>query len=159
MTQDELKAKFILRDDGVFVNRTNGRAVGNTDKDGYTTIAFNVRGKTKTHKAHRLVWLWYFGEMPAGQLDHINRVKDDNRIENLRLASAEQNMSNRQKMRNNTTGYKGVFRTGKKFHGAVQANKKRHWIAPQDTAEQAFVKLQQLRIELHGEYACSEENE
>lgn len=158
MNQDDLKARFILRDDGVFVNRVNGRAVGNTDKDGYTTIAFNVRGKTKTYKAHRLVWLWHFGEWPPNQLDHINRMKSDNRIENLRLATAEQNMANRPKMRNNTTGYKGVFRTGDKFHGAVQVNKKRHWTGPQDTAEQAFVKLQQLRIELHGEFACDEEN-
>jgi hypothetical protein len=43
------------------------------------------------------------------QIDHINRVRKDNHIENLRLATPLQNARNRNRSRNNTSGYTGVY--------------------------------------------------
>jgi hypothetical protein len=160
ITQAELKSRFILRDDGVFVYRRStgrmaaGMEAGSSDGAGYIAIIVYSAGKAKRYLAHRLVWLWHFGEWPSEQLDHINGVKWDNRIENLRLATASQNGCNRGAQKNNTTGYKGVFANHGKFSGCVELRGKRHYIKPQVTAEEAFVKLQQLRIELHGEFAC-----
>jgi len=57
------------------------RTVG--EAKGYRAI--NVDGKR--YGAHRLAWFWVHGEWPVGALDHINRIRDDNRIANLRLAS------------------------------------------------------------------------
>jgi hypothetical protein len=45
--------------------------------------------------AHRLVWLYVYGEYPEGGIDHINRNKTDNRIANLRLATPAQNGANK----------------------------------------------------------------
>jgi len=59
--------------------------------------------------AHRLAWLFVHGEMPTPAIDHINRAKDDNRIENLRLATCSQNGANRPRNTNNKSGFKGVW--------------------------------------------------
>ena len=60
--------------------------------DGY--IMRMVDGKP-VHE-HRIVWEKHNGPIPKGmQIDHINRVRDDNRIENLRLVTPQQNHFNR----------------------------------------------------------------
>lgn len=57
---------------------------------------------------HRVVWYFFNGNEPE-YLDHINRNKKDNRIENLRESSAINNRSNTDVMNSNTTGYIGVY--------------------------------------------------
>lgn len=66
-----------------------GSIAGCYDKDGYLIIKCG-----KTYKAHRLAWLYTYGEWPKGQIDHINGVRDDNRIENLREVTNRQNCQN-----------------------------------------------------------------
>jgi hypothetical protein len=61
-------------------------------KDQYGYIVIRVSGKL--YKAHRLAWLHYHGEWPSQNIDHINRVRDDNRIVNLRDVAQTQNMRN-----------------------------------------------------------------
>lgn len=61
-------------------------------KDHYGYVVIRIDGAL--YKAHRLAWLYTHGIMPNGNLDHINRVKDDNRIDNLRIANQSQNMHN-----------------------------------------------------------------
>lgn len=58
--------------------------------------------------SHRLAWLHHYGEWPNGELDHVNGDRADNRIANLRIADAAQNMWNRSVHKNNRTGVKGV---------------------------------------------------
>ena len=59
-------------------------------------------------KAHRIAWAIHYGELPSGQIDHKNGVRSDNQIENLRLATQQENMRNRTINRNNTSGTCGV---------------------------------------------------
>ena len=59
---------------------TRKNSNGSYDKDGYLIIKF----KGKQYKSHRLCWLIYFGEFPKNEIDHINGIRDDNRILNLR---------------------------------------------------------------------------
>lgn len=47
-------------------------------------------------KVHQVVWLWHKGELPIGPLDHIDRNRMNNRIENLRLANATINQLNKE---------------------------------------------------------------
>lgn len=62
----------------------------------------------RQYRAHRLAWLYVHGEPPNGDLDHINRIKTDNRIANLREATRKQNMENTGAQKNSATGVKGV---------------------------------------------------
>ena len=66
--------------------------------------------------AHRLVWLWQHGEFPTCAIDHINGVRDDNRLANLRMAprGAKDNQQNQKVMSTNTSGYAGVCRSNSK---------------------------------------------
>lgn len=58
--------------------------------------------------AHRLAWLYAYGYIPDLDIDHINGIPDDNRLENLRLCTQAQNMQNRVPNRNSTSKYMGV---------------------------------------------------
>lgn len=77
-----------------------------------------VRVFNKLHYEHHLVW-WMSGlEVPPGfELDHINGVKTDNRLSNLRLASRSENLQNVGVRSDNTSGIKGVRRCVDKRHG------------------------------------------
>jgi len=57
---------------------------------------------------HRLIWLWVKGVFPEGQIDHINGIKTDNRISNLRDVTHQENHKNRSRQRNNISGITGV---------------------------------------------------
>lgn len=93
------------------MRRKPGDEVGTLNSEGYLVV--NVRGKVY-HVAH-IVWLLYYGELPW-EIDHINRVGSNNRIENLRRANRSVNNRNRGTNSNNTSGHTGVSRhksTGK----------------------------------------------
>lgn len=80
--------------------------------DGYITI----KVKKARHLEHRLVWAWHHGSWPTRVIDHINRDKTDNRIENLRDVPNWVNLHNRGANKNNRSGHRGVrfnSKTGK----------------------------------------------
>ena len=64
--------------------------------------------KNNTFKAHRLAWLYVYGEWPINDIDHINQNGSDNRIENLRDVNRIENGRNHSLSRTNTSGITGV---------------------------------------------------
>jgi hypothetical protein len=80
-----------------------GTAAGSHDRAGYLRIGVSCR----IYAAHRLAFLYMTGETPT-EVDHINRVKDDNRWSNLRSASRSENVANTPLRRDNSSGYRGV---------------------------------------------------
>lgn len=78
---------------------------GSLDKDGYLIIKI----KTIQYKAHRLAWFLYYGNFPAREIDHINRIKTDNRIENLRDVSRTINVNNVTRRPNAITNISGIY--------------------------------------------------
>lgn len=75
-----------------------------TNNKGYLIVGLNkVR-----HTVHRIVWAIHYGTWPTYQIDHINRERWDNRIENLREVTNTENQRNRSKQRNNTSGHNGI---------------------------------------------------
>jgi hypothetical protein len=85
-------------------NKAVGSDAGSLHKWGYVVISID----RKRHKAHRLAWLHAHGRWPTAQIDHINCKRADNRLSNLREATATQNQGNSPRNKNNTSGLKGV---------------------------------------------------
>ena len=81
-----------------------GRVADCHDHHGYIVVRVN----RVLYKAHRLAWLYTYGEWPEDELDHINRVRNDNRIANLRLSDRARNPKNTGMFCTNTSGVKGV---------------------------------------------------
>lgn len=91
------------------------------------------------HYGHRVIWCHYYRENPPEFIDHINRVRDDNSIKNLRACTLSENQMNRKVSKNNTTGYTGVsFMKGKKkFKATIYENSKPIYLGLYDTAKEA----------------------
>lgn len=107
ITQKILKEKFLYKKDtGEFYRKTkNGfKIVGSPDAYGYLRIMINKR----SYKAHRLAWLYIYGELPNGHIDHIDKSKSNNAITNLRILTQRDNMRNATRKSNNTSGVTGV---------------------------------------------------
>jgi hypothetical protein len=88
-------------------NNWNSRCAGKeivTLQLGYVV----VRTYRKHYPGHRICWLLYYGEWPKHHIDHINGVKTDNRIENLRDVPRGENMQNMRLQKRNRTGTPGV---------------------------------------------------
>lgn len=83
-----------------------GDIAGNPHENGYITVQLLGR----TYRAHVLAWLYTHSAWPPEDVDHINRVRHDNRISNLRLASRSENLQNSGLSRRNTSRHKGVRR-------------------------------------------------
>lgn len=79
----------------------------------------------KPYLAHRLAWLYVYGEWPE-QIDHINHITNDNRIINLRSVTNQENHKNRSMHKKNTSGITGVCRdkATEKWRAQICANGK-----------------------------------
>lgn len=87
----------------------------------------NVKIKGCKFPLHRLVWLYHYGKFPDNQIDHINHIKTDNRIENLRDVTNLENGRNQSKHRTNSSGYTGVYmHQSGKWVGQINIHGKTH---------------------------------
>jgi hypothetical protein len=105
----------------------------------------------KQYMAHRLAWLSVYGSWPKDQIDHINGMKGDNRISNLRQCTPLQNAINRAGL--SALGHKGVSPSGSGFRARITVGKQRlnlGWFA---TAKDAGAAYQAKSRQLHGEFA------
>ncbi len=127
-----------------------GDEAGFIDYTGYRYIKID---KVK-YSAHRLAWLYVYGEFPKEQIDHKNNVRSDNRLSNLRLATHSQNMMNQPARKNNTSGVKGVDwdKTCNKWRARCQVNGKRKSVGWFDSLEEAENFLICFRKQVHGEF-------
>ena len=115
--------------------RYAGKVTGEVVKDGYIRIMLN---RTR-YMAHRLAWLYVYGQWPKDQIDHINRITSDNRISNLREATHSQNNVRACAMKNSNSGVLGVFRskTEGKWCVSVTRNGKTTHLGTYTTIEEA----------------------
>ncbi len=101
---------------------------------------------------HRIAWLIVHGVLPEDEIDHINGVKDDNRMENLRVADHRTNMQNlRKALSTNKLGLLGVQERcdGKKWCARIIANGKTHHLGSFDTPERAHAAYLTAKRKLH----------
>lgn len=128
-----------------------GEVAGFVGTNGY--LYASVDGKT--YPLHRLVWVWHGNEV--SEIDHLNNVRSDNRIENLRVATRSQNMWNTRLAKNNTTGVKGVIwkKDKEKFRVRIQVRGKRIHIGDFEDLELAEFVAIEARAKYHGQFANS----
>lgn len=95
-----------------------------TSKNGSGYLTGNVF--RKFFSAHRIAWALYYGEWPKGDIDHINGVRHDNRIDNLRDVSGSANNCNTRIRKDNKTGCTGVFwrKDGAKWAASIRLHGK-----------------------------------
>lgn len=124
-----------------------GQEAGFPNDQGYILIGVDgVR-----YRAHRLAWLYCYGQMPNPEIDHINGNRADNRIYNLRLVSRSQNSQNSGIRSDNTSGVKGVhFRkdTGK-YSACIQVDGKVTWLGCFLTLDEAIEARKIAEEEYH----------
>lgn len=144
ITQERLKQVVTYNDaSGEFTWNLNtrttkiGRKAGSIDKDGYVVIG--VDGKQ--YFAHRLAWLYVYSAWPNEMIDHINHIKTDNRIENLRDLSNSLNGQNRLKAQSNnrTSGLLGAswHKANKRWRSTIHIGGRQVFLGQFDTAMEA----------------------
>lgn len=138
------------------VSRKGGRAragsiAGHVGCRGY--IKITVGGEFLL--AHRVAFALLRGAWPENEIDHINGIKSDNRIGNLREATKKQNQANKGVLKSSYTGLKGVsFRKARnKFVARISNGEKRIFLGLFETAQEAHEAYCKAAKEMHGEFA------
>jgi len=125
-------------------------------KYGYYRLQLYKNNKCKNYFLHRLIYEVHNGVIPDKiQVDHINRIRTDNRIENLRLVTHSQNRMNSKYKSNNKLGYKNItYREKRKdYYVEIKKNNKRVYCKAFKTFEEAIINRDiQLKL-IHREYA------
>ena len=103
-----------------------------------------------SYKAHRIAWLIEHGEWPAAMIDHVNGVRNDNRIENLRAATAKTNSENRRFPSSGTAAEKlGVTFRNKKWQARITIDSVVCHIGTFDTCDEAFDAYLAVKRRVH----------
>ena len=147
ITAEELREQLNYDPEtGVFTWRVKTRQKNIAGRVGHlnkTTGYVSISVRKKTYLAHRLAWLHTYGCWPRKEIDHINRVRSDNRIANLREATRAENCANRKKR---PTRYRlnGVFLVGRRFGARVYVE-----------GIPAYLGVYDTEIEAHAAYVAA----
>lgn len=125
-----------------------GNVAGALAPDGYRCIKLGP----KIFGAHRLAWFIVHGEWPDGEIDHINGIRDDNRIANLRDISRQGNVHNRRKSWS-ASGYLGVSRNHGRWRASISVNGRTITIGNFGTPEEAHAAYLEAKRRLHPTFA------
>lgn len=147
ITQDELKALLHYdQNTGVFTNLTRrsnhiniGAVAGSVwTPKGANTSYLQISINSKMYYAHRLAWLYVYGEWPENHIDHIDGCGTNNAISNLRDVSQSVNHRNALTRSNNTSGHSGVNFNKGKWRAYIKINAKQIHLGYFTTFEEAI---------------------
>lgn len=103
--------------------------------------------------AHRIAWALFYGEWPRGMIDHINGVRTDNRLENIRDVTLSENARNSSRSTKNTSGHTGVSWEGrsKRWRAYIRENRKTVGLGYFRNIDDALKarKKAEIRLEYH----------
>jgi len=128
-----------------------GALVGSPTRCGYLMVCV----QNQKHLAHRLVWVLRYGVWPEHQIDHINGDRSDNRPDNLRLATNQENQMNRKLSCSNKSGFKGVCwnEAGGNWRSYITVNRKRIHLGVYKELADAAESYEKAAIYYFGEFA------
>jgi len=122
-----------------------GDIAGSLRDSGYVQIRY----KGILYRAHTLAWFFITGNLVL--IDHKNRIRNDNRITNLRPATQSQNLANSNHY--NPAGFRGVFRKGRGYSAQICCNYQVYHLGTFASAELAAEAYKKKAKELFGEFA------
>lgn len=126
-------------------NAKEGMIVGCLDKSGYVKISVSKR----LYYFHRVAWLLMTGNWPEALVDHINGNPSDNRWENLRAATKQENGRNQKTHKRGSSGIKGVIIYGDRWIARLG----RKHLGVFSSKEEAATRVQEERGKIHKEFA------
>lgn len=128
------------------LGRRTGMVAGSRQAKGYIQIKIG----TRVFLAHRLIWFMVHGEWPQGQIDHINGVRTDNALSNLRCVTAAQNKQNIAVTgRKSKSGLVGAIPRLGKWDSRIKLNGISHCLGRFETPEAAHAAYMSAKAELH----------
>lgn len=124
--------------------------IGNLNTDGYVRLRVNG----VNYPAHKVAWYLFYQEWPQKEIDHIDGVRSNNKISNLRLATRSQNCYNKTSSRNSTSKYKGVSwdSSRNKWITSISVNGRTKHLGRYDSEEEAYQNFVEAAKVLHGEF-------
>lgn len=158
MTQERLKSLFKY-ENGLFISISNelyGKPPGTVLRGSWTNRGYvSLRVDGKNVKYHRAVFLFFHGYLPPS-VDHKNRDRADNRIDNLRAATLSQNKANTAKYAGCRVPLKGVHfnKRSKLYMSSIRKDKKLIHLGYFKNPKDAAVAYDKKAKELFGEFAC-----
>ena len=141
------KNLFALVDDEDFerVNQFRWWLVGR----GYAATHAYVGNKRVVQYLHRLI----LNPGPGLEIDHRNRNRLDCRKQNIRACTHKQNLQYRRKFKNNSSGYKGVYRRDGVWVACASVNGRSVFLGGFSTPEEAARKYNEEALRSYGEFA------
>ena len=133
-----------------------GDEAGSLNCYGYLRVGL----KRKEYRVHRIIYEMAYGSIPdLYQVDHVNGIRTDNRLDNLRLATRSQNQWNSCKRKNNTSGLKGVswIKQQQKWQAQIAIFGKDKYLGLFATKEEAYAARLEAEKNYHGEFVPSED--
>jgi hypothetical protein len=137
-----------------WASQWNWYAVYNRNTDTHYAVRPGRQGESRTVLLHRQI----LGE-PEGQVDHINGNPLDCRMQNLRPCTPSQNLANRRPQRNNTSGYRGVYRHRNRWQAQICLARKTINLGTFATKDAAIAVRKAAEAKYHGEFAFSARHE
>jgi len=139
-----------------YANAWNAKCAGNVAghseaNGGRVNVSFN--GKKK--RAHCIIWEMHYGSIPKGmEIDHADGLQGNNRLKNLRIATASQNQRNSKKPMN-VHRVRGVVFNGFSWMGYIRVNNKRKYLGKFPTKGLAAVAVAKAELMHGGRFALS----